>query len=278
MKTSLFLTLMILCNIALFGQDILYTNNGQKILAKVIEINPESIIYKSFDNIDGPSYIIDKNTIVLIEYKNGTSQIINSDVNYYSSKEEKSLENEKHPDHHKPTDLYYINKNVVSINALGLMNGDVTILYDRDFLDGKLNLSFLGSYNFNDRMNFLNATLSLANNQRSKKLYDLGIGVNYMFETENKVHSFIGILVKHLAFSYDKSTVDANGIVTYQKTQANQIATMITNGLQYRMTPNFNLKLFYGFGIQSNDMQKNNGSFNNPFKMYFGYCFGYRFN
>lgn len=58
-----------------FAQDTLYTISGQKIPAKVIEINQNEIKYKKANNIDGPTYVVDKTDVALIEYKNGTKEL-----------------------------------------------------------------------------------------------------------------------------------------------------------------------------------------------------------
>ncbi len=58
-----------------FAQDTLYTVSGQKIPAKVVEINQTEIKYKKANNPDGPVYVVDKTDIALIEYKNGTKEL-----------------------------------------------------------------------------------------------------------------------------------------------------------------------------------------------------------
>jgi hypothetical protein len=58
-----------------FAQDTLYTVSGQKISAKVVEINQTEIKYKKSNNPDGPVYVVDKNDVALIEYKNGSKEL-----------------------------------------------------------------------------------------------------------------------------------------------------------------------------------------------------------
>ncbi len=57
------------------AQDTLYTVSGQKIPAKVVEINQSEIKYKKASNLDGPVYVIDKTDVALIEYKNGSKEL-----------------------------------------------------------------------------------------------------------------------------------------------------------------------------------------------------------
>lgn len=58
-----------------FAQDTLYTVSGQKIPAKVVEINQTEIKYKKANNPDGPVYVVDKTDVALIEYKNGSKEL-----------------------------------------------------------------------------------------------------------------------------------------------------------------------------------------------------------
>lgn len=61
--------------LGLQAQDTLYTVSGQKISGKVIEINQTEIKYKKANNPEGPTYVVDKTDVALIEYKNGTKEI-----------------------------------------------------------------------------------------------------------------------------------------------------------------------------------------------------------
>jgi len=58
------------------AQDTLYTVAGEKICAKVTEITETELKYKKTSNLDGPTYVVNKNTIALIEYKNGTKELL----------------------------------------------------------------------------------------------------------------------------------------------------------------------------------------------------------
>ena len=73
------------------AQDVLYTSKGAKIEAKLTEINASDIKYKEFTNLDGPVYVISKSEIVLIQYANGTTQVINQSPSNYSPKKESQV-------------------------------------------------------------------------------------------------------------------------------------------------------------------------------------------
>lgn len=258
------------------SQDLLYTTTGKKLPVKVIEINPKDVVYKEEGNSDGPSYIISKSDIVLIQFSNGLTQVVNENPESYSPAKEELVVPKPVVQSDKPKpNLYYLNPNLVSINALALANGDITIIYDREFLNSKLSLSFLGGYNFNSRMGALNAMI-FDTYPKSKKLYDAGLGVNFMPRNTKRIQYFVGLLGKYMAYNYQNIVDSTNNQFHYETAQGNQIAIMISNGWVYRISPTFNFKLFasLGFPINSPELKF---EYQGAPKVYLGYCFGYRF-
>lgn len=75
MKAKLFLTsvLLVLC-VEGFAQDIIHKIDGQTIEAKVLQITDENILYKTFDNLDGPDYLISVDRVTRIVFENGTEK------------------------------------------------------------------------------------------------------------------------------------------------------------------------------------------------------------
>ena len=268
------------------AQDILYTTYGTKILSKVLEINGQEIKYKSFTNSEGPTYVIATLDIIFIQYANGTSEILN-----YNPKPlepilkltvTESSKNRLTPKA-KTANLRYMNNHLISINALALLNGDATIIYDHEFFKSKLAISVLGGINFNSRMNPLNFYIN-ETKVNAKKNYDAGLGFNYMPNNTKKVQYFVGFLGKYMSYNYKEVIDTSNNQKRFSDASANQIALMVTNGWLFRISPFFNFKIFASIGKQINstnlEMIEKNGdktNFSNSPKMYFGYCFGYRF-
>lgn len=60
------------------SQDLLTMKNGEDIKTKIIEVNQLNVIYKKFDNLNGPNYTIPKEEILLIRYENGTKDIFSN--------------------------------------------------------------------------------------------------------------------------------------------------------------------------------------------------------
>lgn len=264
-----------------FSQDVLYTLTGSKLKAKVLEINTTDIKYKDFLNIDGPTYVISKTDIVLIKYENGSTDIINSDppsllpTAPLVAKTETVVPGARpRPVEKKPMNLYYLNSNMLSINALALANGDITLMYDREFYNSRLSVSVLGGYNINSRMGALNA-LIVDSRDNAKKNYDAGLGINFMPRNTKRVQYFAGLLGKYMSYNYKNVVDTTNNQLKYEGASGSQMAIMFTNGWIYRISPSFNFKIFGSIGAAINTpaLREIGGL---P-KVYLGYCFGYRF-
>jgi hypothetical protein len=63
-----------------FCQDLITKKTGEDIKAKISEITSTEIKYKKFDNLNGPTYSLDKSEVLLIKYENGTNVVMNSSV------------------------------------------------------------------------------------------------------------------------------------------------------------------------------------------------------
>ena len=74
---------LLLCIITLFfasvinAQDIIVTNEAQKIEAKITEVSKAEVRYKEFDNLDGPVFVIETKEISSIIYSNGKVVVYN---------------------------------------------------------------------------------------------------------------------------------------------------------------------------------------------------------
>jgi hypothetical protein len=64
-----------LCTLTCQAQDLIIFNNAEEIPAKVEQVNIDEIVYKKYNNLEGPSYIIPKSMIFMIKYQNGIKEI-----------------------------------------------------------------------------------------------------------------------------------------------------------------------------------------------------------
>lgn len=64
-----------------FSQDTIFMKDKSVVIAKVLEILPDYVKYKKYDNLDGPSYTELKADIMRIVYQNGTiDEFTKSDI------------------------------------------------------------------------------------------------------------------------------------------------------------------------------------------------------
>ena len=64
----------------LLSQDVMVLKNSDEIKSRVIEITDLTLKYKKWDNVNGPMYSINKNTILFIRYENGTKEVFATSV------------------------------------------------------------------------------------------------------------------------------------------------------------------------------------------------------
>jgi hypothetical protein len=77
-KATLLLVAQIVAR-CLLSQDIIILKNGGELKAKVLEVSPDMVKYKKWDNQDGPSYSESKANITMIKYQNGTKDIFSGE-------------------------------------------------------------------------------------------------------------------------------------------------------------------------------------------------------
>lgn len=68
---SLLLMALMLLSMLLSAQDIIITNDSQKIEAKITEVSKSEIRYKEYDNLDGPTFVLSTKDIDTIIYSSG---------------------------------------------------------------------------------------------------------------------------------------------------------------------------------------------------------------
>jgi hypothetical protein len=61
--------------IASLGQDILFKLDGEQVEVKVSEITPSEVKYKLTSNPDGPTYVLPKTEVYMVEYANGSKDV-----------------------------------------------------------------------------------------------------------------------------------------------------------------------------------------------------------
>ena len=58
------------------AQDILVKKNGDELQVKILEITPDLVKYKNFNNLEGPTISVYKRETFMIRYANGTKEVL----------------------------------------------------------------------------------------------------------------------------------------------------------------------------------------------------------
>lgn len=59
----------------IFAQDVITTQEGETIQAKVLEVSPDEVKYKHYTDTEGPTYAIKKSDIFMIAYESGRKDV-----------------------------------------------------------------------------------------------------------------------------------------------------------------------------------------------------------
>lgn len=89
---NLFVTLLFIVIGAspVFAQDLITKKNGEDVKAKVLEVTPNEVKYKLFDEPNGVTYTAKKSELLMIRYESGRNEVFNQQsMNnlYYSDRE-----------------------------------------------------------------------------------------------------------------------------------------------------------------------------------------------
>jgi len=265
--------------ISIFAQDKIYFLNGTSRECKVLEISSENIIVAASNGNED----ILRSEILLIEFKNGLVEIVNSpekEIVYNpNSKNQTSAKQE------------LIRNHYASVNTLALCNADISGFYEYVPQSKKIGLGVMGAYNFNAYAGAQNLFIAPLSN--AKKNYDLGLTCNwYPTQFTGKTNFYIGMMIKYTSFNFDRvikdSTSGNSSTITYIPTTGKQMATLVTIGTHTFFNEQFFLRTLAGLGAfrlrgdykeglneQLND--NSNDRFNYLPKIYLGINIGFNF-
>lgn len=79
-KALTFAVLAIAATATSFAQDLMTKKNGEDIKAKVLEITPNEVKYRLFDEPDGVTYTVRKSELLMIRYESGRNELFNTNT------------------------------------------------------------------------------------------------------------------------------------------------------------------------------------------------------
>lgn len=121
-------TISVVC----YAQDTIIFKNGEELPVIVNEISKDEVKYKKTSNPDGPTYIVTKDNIFMIKFKNGDKEVYGTESNVQANNNELGQEEyinthnniekaEFHPSPYSPMARYQVNRH--SESGLATNNG-----------------------------------------------------------------------------------------------------------------------------------------------------------
>ena len=228
MKTrSLMLLLMAhLAALPVISQDVIFKKDGSKEEVKVILVNDKEIQFRKFNNPEGPVYTVPKSEIVVVNYENGTVEVMS-----YAQKP-------------SPTDLNLdFARNVLSYHLFDLVFMDFTISYERILNSGKLGLRIPVSFGYDfDDWNF-------------NHIFYSGAGINFYPTGQGKWRYFMGPQLQMGIGQEEDWTVyyDNEGNFWYEEYTENEgffMRFLVDNGVMFMPVKNFSISAIGSIGIR----------------------------
>ena len=218
------------------AQDNIYLKDGTRVAAKVIRVTPSDVKYKSFNNPDGPEYILPVSDVVIVIYQNGTYDTF-----------KKNFDQQTNSNDFDSITVNY-GKNFLTFNLAGILNSNFTFSYERIFHKGFISV----------RVPFI-AGFSDATSKNQNTVFASGLDINFYPRGQGKVRYFVGpsleaglkrfssymIWYGQGGYSYINS-----GVETVKRTYYN---IHINNGILFQPTKNFNISTVIGIGVQAVD-------------------------
>ncbi len=218
------------------SQDKIYLLNGECVFGKVLEISPSTVKYETEEEDKS----IEQHKILLIEFKNGSVEVLNSPEKDIVSS------NDKNQTERIARNSEEFSNNFFSVNTLALCNADVSGFYEKILKNKVIGVGLMAAYNFNVTSSISNVFISILGN--AKKNYDLGCFVNlYPGGFKKKTTMNIGIFMKYTDFSFSRQTL-TSGIVKYSPAKGSQLATLLCLGTHTKLVKNFFIKTLFGLG------------------------------
>lgn len=129
MKHIIIIGLFIASCINCFSQDTLFFTSGEQVKAKVLEVKPDVVTYKMYENIDGPTYTVYKHELRTIHFQNGYIETISTTNNTKPVAQTKPTEQSKTQSTADTKTALTCKKGIVKQNNTVLTNEQVRELF-----------------------------------------------------------------------------------------------------------------------------------------------------
>lgn len=227
------LLFLILITKYIYSQDTIILINNQSILSKVLEVNENNIIYKKYNNLNGPNYFISKSNVSKIIYQNQTTDYFNDSLNVRYSIN--FLIN-----YNKLNEEYFNNKNGFALNIVYIPLAQLNFFYERKVHD-KFGLRVPVF------MNFTNSIKLLEENQRLVYDHKTGLELIYYPAFFNPIYVGFSSIVGQRQFKANYSYL--NSWSGFTNVTDKYIGFSTCGGINIVLNKNFSFQIFGNLGF-----------------------------
>jgi len=264
MKKILFILVFVSITGFFKAQDQLFKKDNTKLLVKITEISPEEVKYKLQNNLTGPTYVVSKTEVSLIIYENGQHEVINiapaplpaAAFPYQPATRPTPYAGMTRPDSLK----YYKYSESVSMIFFSFLNTEISLIYQKDFLKSNFNIIIpvaigLDKPSVTQSVYFNNSGARL---NLDRKLFEVGLGINYYPSLKFPVNYYIGPTFRYMQYGYTQSYTYRDprnnfyNPITIEKTGTlSRYCVTITNGLIFRTKSRIMINMFASVGFKN---------------------------
>ena len=244
----------LLVTVMVHGQDKIFKKNGEVIEARVSAINGETVVFKRFDNLQGPEYSIPKADVARIKYTNGTEDIfeVNNDHIGVNTTKETAGNHRKYLEKNK--NIYSLAPIMLTENGFGL---GISVEHNLDKTGWvSFYLPLIATFNL--------ATSSYTNNPRMDPMVYLmpGVKIYTNLNSPRKTKYSIGpAMIIGAGRSTTNTSYFANDPDPYSEKTRFVLGAMAVGGINLFPTPYLYVGADYGLGLsylnQYNGVNKN---------------------
>lgn len=277
-KPLLIFTLVWLIGFYAKSQDQLFKKDNSKILVTIVEVNPDAIKYKMADNPNGPIYVVSKNDVAMIIYKNGEHEVFNTNTTrpkdvYVYDQPPASAAGRPRMSTEDSARYYQFNKSV-SVNFCNLMNMEIGAMFQVDLFKNHIGIivpvaAGIGKPSVTQSVYFGNNNRNYYNNYTSEyvlqqKLFEVGLGLNYYPNLKYSVNYYVGPVVKYMQYSgeqtytsYTNTWVGGQQLPPTRFTQnsiLHRYTFSLTNGFIFRTKSRIMFNIFGSLGFKNDQL------------------------
>lgn len=237
----------LLFSIPAFSQDILYLKNGKKDTVSVQEITATSVEYKKYNELEGPLYRLPLSELLLVQFSDGRIEVIKETKPSPEVKEgdvlgPRFVTKKKYED--DPEYIASLGKNIIGINILNTINGNINLFYERITKDGNVGFKFT-----------LNGSILKGENDPNiityRRRFTMGGDVNFYPSGQGRIKYFIGPALRFGMLSvYDNVYWDGIAKKYYNyPAEFDYLSLFFNNGISVNASSNFNFTFNAAVGM-----------------------------